>query len=619
MKIKSPGKYQWIAIIAGMMLISYYSGSVIIYLYNDYGLKFIFKNYNSLTLITVITNSDFSSALWLSGIKSFFTGMVISLFLPALFIFSINKKQSLFGDAKFASDNDLKSSKLLKWEKENKKGILVGKYKGKYLWYTAPDFVSLGAGTRAGKGAAIGIPNLLVWLHSIIILDPKQECWKITSKVRELLLGHKVYLLDPFNKKTHGFNPFFYVELSKDSGAKDLLKLVEILFPSAGMTGAEAHFNNLAGQYFTGLTKLLYFFIKNKKARNLFPEMTFPDVFSIGSVVDLYNSLNGENRDLVINNRNELIAIPDNKTDTYHIKDGIDKLSSYHRTEDEQRSSIDGSFQKKMNLFYLPTVRNCTDKNDFDLRQLRREKMSIYVGINAEDLNIAYDFLNLFFNFVIEVTLRENPDFDTSLKHPCLLMLDEFPSIGYMPIIKKGSGYIAGFNLKLLTIYQNVSQLNEIYGNEGAKTLLSAHPCRIIYAVSEQDDAEQISAKLGYITTTSKSESKGKTGNSKSESESETRRALVLPQELGTLNFKEEFILLKGENPVKAEKALYFSDNYFMDRLLSVSPKLEKLVMKINKKQTVIGVKNLKYPDKEEMLSLGELESEVLNEKIINY
>ncbi len=70
-------------------------------------------------------------------------------------------------------------------------------------------FVSLGAGTRAGKGAAIGIPNLLVRKHSLIALDPKQELWKITSKVREILLGNKVYLLDPFNSKTHQFNPLF--------------------------------------------------------------------------------------------------------------------------------------------------------------------------------------------------------------------------------------------------------------------------------------------------------------------------------------------------------------------------------------------------------------------------
>ncbi|HDY2198183.1 TPA: type IV secretory system conjugative DNA transfer family protein, partial [Escherichia coli] len=118
--------------------------------------------------------------------------------------------------------------------------------------------------------------------------------------------------------------------------------------------------------------------------------------------------------------------------------------------------------------------------------------------------------------------------------------------------------------------------------------------------------------------TKSKSESKSKgRAQSKSESESETRRALVLPQELGTLDFKEEFILLKGENPVKAEKALYFSDPYFMDRLLEVSPKLQDAVKKLNKRDKVIGVNGLRYPDKETMLSLGELESEVLNEKVI--
>lgn len=97
------------------------------------------------------------------------------------------------------------------------------------------------------------------------------------------------------------------------------------------------------------------------------------------------------------------------------------------------------------------------------------------------------------------MTLRENPDFDPTLKHDCLMFLDEFPSIGYMPIIKKGSGYIAGFKLKLLTIYQNISQLNEIYGIEGAKTLMSAHPCRIIYAVSEEDDAAKISENLDIL------------------------------------------------------------------------------------------------------------------------
>ncbi|WP_312716150.1 type IV secretory system conjugative DNA transfer family protein, partial [Escherichia coli] len=81
----------------------------------------------------------------------------------------------------------------------------------------------------------------------------------------------------------------------------------------------------------------------------------------------------------------------------------------------------------------------------------------------------------------------------------------------------------------------------------------------VIYAVSEEDDAKKISEKLGYITARSKGSSKtsGK-ATSRSNSENEAQRALVLPQELGTLDFSEEMIILKGEHPVKAEKALYY-------------------------------------------------------------
>ncbi|XRP67954.1 type IV secretory system conjugative DNA transfer family protein (plasmid) [Enterobacter hormaechei] len=137
----------------------------------------------------------------------------------------------------------------------------------------------------------------------------------------------------------------------------------------------------------------------------------------------------------------------------------------------------------------------------------------------------------------MEVTLRENPDFDPTLKHDCLMFPDEFPSIGYMPIIKKVRVILPGLNSNL-TIYQNISQLNEIYGVEGAKTLMSAHPCRIIYAVSEEDDAKKISEKLGYITTKSTGSSKTSgRSTSKSSSESEAQRALVLPQELGNVGF----------------------------------------------------------------------------------
>ncbi|WP_455872427.1 type IV secretory system conjugative DNA transfer family protein, partial [Serratia proteamaculans] len=74
--------------------------------------------------------------------------------------------------------------------------------------------------------------------------------------------------------------------------------------------------------------------------------------------------------------------------------------------------------------------------------------------------------------------------------------------------------------------------------------------------------------------------------------------------------FEEEFILLKGENPIKCKKAFYYNNHYFMDKLVSVSPKLESEVKKLNR-GTATGRKGLNYPSKEVMLSLGELEAEL--------
>ena len=81
---------------------------------------------------------------------------------------------------------------------------------------------------------------------------------------------------------------------------------------------------------------------------------------------------------------------------------------------------------------------------------------------------------------------------------------------------------------------------------------------------------EYFSKEIAYTTTQSSSKSKNahKASVSHSTSESEAKRALMLPQELKQLGFNEEIIILSGENPIRCQKALYFNDRYFMDKLI---------------------------------------------------
>jgi type IV secretion system protein VirD4 len=97
--------------------------------------------------------------------------------------------------------------------------------------------------------------------------------------------------------------------------------------------------------------------------------------------------------------------------------------------------------------------------------------------------------------------------FNPELKYSLLLILDEFPAIGNIPYVKEATGYIAGYKIQLLTIFQNVSQLNEIYGDQGRKILLANHSCKIVFAPNEQDDAGYFSKEIAYITTKSQSKS----------------------------------------------------------------------------------------------------------------
>src|SRR5699024_4666984 len=120
---------------------------------------------------------------------------------------------------------------------------------------------------------------------------------------------------------------------------------------------------------------------------------------------------------------------------------------------------------------------------------------------------------------------------------------------------------------------------NELYGIEGARTLIDNHALRIVFAPKSYVDAEEISKDLGYTTVKSRSYSRPETftkGN-KSHSESDQRRELLLPQEIKDIGSDAEIIFLENCKPIKCKKARYYADPVFMDRLKEISPMLKNI------------------------------------------
>ncbi|WP_419611106.1 type IV secretory system conjugative DNA transfer family protein, partial [Thiolapillus sp.] len=273
----------------------------------------------------------------------------------------------------------------------------------------------------------------------------------------------------------------------------------------------------------------------------------------------------------------------------------ISAFNDYLDTSKNTRSSIRKTFTARLELWANPVIDAATSTNDFDLRDLRKKAMSIYVAITPDDLDRLAPITNLFFQQVIDLNIRELPDYenpDSEYKHQVLMLMDEFTSLGRLNSLFKGVSFIAGFGLRLLPIIQSPSQLRDqkLYGVEGANTFMENHALRIVFPPKDHKIAEEISNTLGFETVKSRSRSKQLSGSGgRSYSESDQRRALLLPQEITQLGARKALIILENCPPIKAVKIRYYEDPVFTQRLLD-PPGVPEVTIKERQSGTVIDI-----------------------------
>src|SRR5262249_27035063 len=112
---------------------------------------------------------------------------------PLLDFRPFKMKESIHGDAHWATDTEIRHAKL-----RAKKGILLGRTsKRDYLICDDFQHVLLFAPTGSGKGVGFVIPNLLYWTESVVCHDIKMENHELTSGYRHKKLKQEVYLWNP--------------------------------------------------------------------------------------------------------------------------------------------------------------------------------------------------------------------------------------------------------------------------------------------------------------------------------------------------------------------------------------------------------------------------------------
>ncbi|WP_211327765.1 type IV secretory system conjugative DNA transfer family protein, partial [Solilutibacter pythonis] len=465
-------------------------------------------------------------------------------------------KKGIHGDARFAKGGDVAKEGFFDKKQEN--GIVIGRFGGKLMRLPGQQFVILAAPTRSGKGVGVVIPNLLDYGESMVVLDIKQENFNLTSGWRASQ-GQAVYLFNPFaeDRRTHRWNPLSYVSRDAAFRISDIQSIAAMLYPDGA--DEQKFWVSQARNAFTAFA--LYLFENHDQEVELgLPE----DYVNFPTLGRIYRLSSGDGSDL----KEYFRGLAGRSFLSAHCRTAFANLLSQ---ADETFASILGTFKEPLNAWINPVLDAATNANDFWLTDVRRKKMTIYIGIQPNKLAEARLIVNLFFSQLINVNTKELPQDNKALKHQCLLLMDEFTSIGKVQIIANAVSYMAGYNIRLLPIIQSMAQLDSTYGREISRTIITNHALQIVYAPREQQDANDYSEMLGYTTIhrRNRSRSHGQQG-SVTFSESEERRALMLPQELKAMGNDKEIVLYEGlAHPVKAEKIRYYQDKYFTKRLLA--------------------------------------------------
>jgi type IV secretion system protein VirD4 len=480
-------------------------------------------------------------------------GLPVLLWLVVLYFLARQKKQSMHGDARFARAGDLSKHGMFK---PSSTGVLVGKFKGDLVRLSGQQFVILAAPTRSGKGVGVVIPNLLEYQESIVVLDIKQENYELTSGWRASQ-GQEIYLFNPFaeDRRTHRWNPLSYVSKDPAFRVSDLMSIAAMLYPDGA--DDQKFWVSQARNAFMAFTLYLCEKWEDDEKRGI--PLLLRDKPTLGAV---YRLSSGDGSDL-----KQLYQFLAQRP--FLSGNAQSAFANLLSQANETFASILGTFKEPLNAWINPVLDAATSEDDFLLTDVRKKKMTIYIGIQPNKLAESRLIVNLFFSQLINLNTKELPQSNPALKYQCLLLMDEFTSIGRVEIIATAVSYMAGYNIRLLPIIQSMAQLDATYGKDVSRTMITNHALQILFAPREQQDANDYSDMLGYTTVRKENTTRGRTRNDLSRSQSDERRALMLPQELKAMGTDKEVFLYEGiPHPVMCDKIRYYQDRYFTSRLL---------------------------------------------------
>lgn len=508
------------------------------------------------------------------------------LFLSGAYAMALVTRRSkalsdLHGSAHWANPREIHRSGLLPIGDRPGAGVYVGAWPDpngalRYLRHNGPEHILAFAPTRSGKGVGLIIPTLLSWPESVVVYDLKGENWALSAGWRQQA-GHIVWKFDPLSVDGSGLklNPLAEVRIATPHEVADVQNIVTMIVDPDGK-GLADHWDKTSYMFLTGvILHALYAARGHSKVASL-PEVA--GLLSNPDGIDALYSAMMENRHL------------DGRPHPIVVRAAVDMLEKDQR----ERASVLSSAKTFFALYADPIVAANISRSELRFNELmnRAQPVSLYLIVDPQNKERLRPLVRLLLTQLIRsLTPRLQFANGTPLKsyrHRLLLLLDEFPALGRLPILQDALAYIAGYGIKAYLITQDLTQLTEVYGR--GESISSNCHVKVAFAPNRIETAEVISKMTGTATVVKRvvgtsGKRFGFALNQVNESIQEFARPLLTPDECMRLPGPAKnastglieaagdlLVFVAGLAPIYGRQILFFKDPVFAARARIPAP-----------------------------------------------
>ena len=351
-----------------------------------------------------------------------------------------------------------------------------------HLSYSGENHLITVAPPGAGKGTCAIIPTLQSCTESIVALDVKGELYDATAAYRKQRLGHRIIRINPLNvlnAGTHRFNPLAFLDPKKeDECTLAIQSIAQALVPH---DKDKPFFSNRARSLICAVLGKIVWEEKRQGRTATLP------------MLSTVLHLSGENLAAWLLEAADvcpLVIVKENAASFIGSGDMIESVKA---------TALQG-----LEFLKLPAIAEFLSGHDFNFRDLRTQKATVYFMIPLH----ALGSMSFFIRLMVQVAFADFERFEDKNKNRVLLILDEVAQLGNMEKITNAYSIMRGYSLRVWSIFQDLNQMKGVYPDRWESMLSSADIAQF-FTPNDMFTAKWLSDHIGDSTVTTSGQSSG--------------------------------------------------------------------------------------------------------------